>query len=252
MTALLALDGVTVRRGERTVLAEVTLALEPGERLALVGPNGAGKTTLLRTLVGLERPEAGRVLAFGSVRTRERDFHEVRRRTGFLFQDPDDQLFCPTVLEDVTFGPLNLGLGHGEAMARAKAALDRLGLAALCGRITHRLSGGEKRLVALAGVLAMEPDALLLDEPTNALDAAHRAQMVERLQGVDAAMILVSHDRPLLAALATRAVLLDQGRIAPAVIHRHDHVSRGAHIHGLDDREPEGTHRHPDATPVAD
>lgn len=244
MTALLALDRVTVRRGERTVLADACLALHAGERLALVGTNGAGKTTLLRTLVGLERHDAGRVIAFGNDRTQERDFREVRRRVGFLFQDPDDQLFCPTVLEDVSFGPLNLGQGRGEAVRTAGAALNRLGLAALAGRITHALSGGEKRLVALAGVLAMDPAVLLLDEPTNALDEAHRARMIACLQSLDAAMIIVSHDRPLLEALATRAVLLAEGRITPALIHRHERVARGAHIHGLGDCGPDADHRH--------
>jgi cobalt/nickel transport system ATP-binding protein len=233
MTALLELDGVRVVRDGRRVLDGASLALAPGERLALVGDNGAGKTTLLRTLVGLETPEAGRVLAFGRELRGEVDFRAARPRIGFLFQDPDDQLFCPTVLEDVAFGPLNLGRPEAEAFAAARATLDRLGLAALSDRLTHRLSGGEKRLAALAGVLATGAEALLLDEPTNALDARARAALIDRLAGLDAAMILVSHDRDLLARLATRAVALRGGRVAPALIHRH--AGERLHVHGLDD-----------------
>ena len=235
MTALLALEQVTVRRGDRAVLSSVSLALQAGERLALVGANGAGKTTLLRTLVGLERPDAGRVVAFGAERVRERDYHEVRCRAGFLFQDPDDQLFCPTVLEDVAFGPLNLGHSRRAAFAAASATLDRIGLADLADRVTHHLSGGEKRLVALAGLLAMEPEVLLLDEPTNALDDGHRVRMIGLLQGLGTAMIIVSHDRPLLEVLATRAVALANGRIDEAVIHRHAHMADSVHVHGLDE-----------------
>jgi cobalt/nickel transport system ATP-binding protein len=233
VTALLALEGVVVAREGRRVLDGASLTLGPGERLALVGANGAGKTTLLRTLVGLERPEAGRVLAFGVAVRDEAGFRVARARIGFLFQDPDDQIFCPTVLEDVAFGPLNLGLPEPAAFARARATLGRLGLGALADRVTHRLSGGEKRLVALAGVLAAEPDALLLDEPTNALDDAARAALIDRLAGLDAAMLIASHDRPLLERLATRAVALADGRVRPALIHRH--AGERLHVHGLDD-----------------
>jgi cobalt/nickel transport system ATP-binding protein len=241
VTALFDLVDVTVRRADRLVLDRVSLRLEPGERLALVGANGAGKTTLLRTLVGLERPVAGRLVAFGAERRAERDFREVRARAGFLFQDPDDQLLAPTVLEDVAFGPLNLGATPAEAVARAEAALAGLGLEPLARRITHRLSGGEKRLVGLAGVLAMRPDALLLDEPTNALDETHVARLGAALAGLDVAMVIVSHDRHFLERLATRAVLLKDARLSPAALHRHVHVHDHVHIHGID---AEHEHRH--------
>lgn len=231
---LLALDQVTVSRGEATVLHAVDLELHAGERLALVGPNGAGKTTLLRTLVGLEPITSGRIHAFGRDRWREKDFREVRARAAFLFQDPDDQLFCPTVLDDVAFGPLNLGLGRQDAAAQARACLDRLGLLHLADRVTHRLSGGEKRLVSLAAVLAMGPQVLLLDEPTNALDEANHARMLEVLSGLDTAMILVSHDRSVLERLSTRAVALRAGRLSEAQIHRHAVTRDDLHIHGLD------------------
>ncbi|TBW40636.1 ABC transporter ATP-binding protein [Siculibacillus lacustris] len=223
MTSLFDLADVTVTRGGRTILDRISLTLAPGERLALVGANGAGKTTLLRTLVGLETAATGQITAFGAVRRSEADFREVRIRAGFLFQDPDDQLFSPTVIEDVAFGPLNLGLSPAAAVARAEATLDSLGLAALAPRITHRLSGGEKRLVGLATVLAMAPQVLLLDEPTNALDERHRARLIEILAGLDLAMVIASHDRPFLEALATRALLLTDGRVAPANLDRQGH-----------------------------
>jgi len=239
VSAVLALDGVVLARGGSRVLDGADLRLERGERLALVGANGAGKTTLLRALVGLEKPTAGRVVAFGRPCADEPDFRTVRRRVGLLFQDPDDQLFCPTVQEDVAFGPLNLGETPKAAFATARATLDRLGLDHLAERITHRLSGGEKRLVALAGLLAMAPEVLLLDEPTNALDDANRARMLDLLAGLDATMLIVSHDRPALERLATRAVVLQGGRLEPAIIHRHPCPTPALHIHGLDD-----DHRH--------
>ncbi len=244
MTALLDLQGISVRRGGRLVLDRVDLRLDGGERLALAGANGAGKTTLLRAIVGLEAPEAGGITAFGRARHSEEDFRELRQRVGFLFQDSDDQLFAPTVIEDVAFGPLNLGLAPREATARAEATLERLALSHLARRITHRLSGGEKRLVSLAGVLAMEPRALLLDEPTNALDETHLARLSEILASLDVAMVIVSHDRHFLEHHATRAVALKDGRLAPAALHRHVHVHDHVHIHGVDD---EHEHRHDDA-----
>jgi cobalt/nickel transport system ATP-binding protein len=241
LTALFDLADVTVERAGRRILDRVNLRLDAGERLALIGANGAGKTTLLRTLVGLERPTSGRLTAFGAERTVEKDFREVRALAGYLFQDPDDQLFSPTVIEDVAFGPLNLGLAPKDAVARAEATLERLALAHLARRITHRLSGGEKRLVALAGVLAMEPRALLLDEPTNALDETHLARLSEILASLDVAQVIVSHDRHFLEHHATRAVALKDGRLAPASLHRHVHVHDHVHIHGIDD---EHEHRH--------
>ncbi len=241
MTALFELDAITVERAGRPVLDRVSLSLDAGERLALVGSNGAGKTTLLRTLVGLDRPKSGRIVAFGAERTVEKDFREVRALAGYLFQDPDDQLFSPTVIEDVAFGPLNLGLSQSAAVARAEATLERLGLAHLARRITHRLSGGEKRLVSLACVLAMEPRALLLDEPTNALDETHLARLTEIIGKLDVAMVIVSHDRSFLEKLASRAVLLKDGRLSAAALHRHVHVHDHVHIHGVDD---EHGHRH--------
>jgi cobalt/nickel transport system ATP-binding protein len=231
VTPLFEVTGLTFIRDGRAVLDTLDLTLTAGERLALAGANGAGKSTLLRCLVGLERPAAGRITAFGRERRQEADFHEVRLRAGLLFQDADDQLFAPTVLEDVAFGPLNRGLAADAATALARRVLADLDLAHLADRLTHRLSGGEKRLAALAGVLAMQPDVLLLDEPTNALDAAARDHLVAILAALPAAMILVSHDADFLERLATRAAVLAGGKLVPAGLHRHDHHHSHVHIH---------------------
>ncbi|MCF4165587.1 energy-coupling factor ABC transporter ATP-binding protein [Zavarzinia compransoris] len=247
MTPLLALSDVTVERGGRAVLANACLELRAGERLALVGANGAGKTTLLRTLIGLEKPVRGTVSAFGTPRRAEKDFRAVRARAGFLFQDADDQLFCPTVIDDVAFGPLNLGLDARDAADKARDILDRLRLGHLAERVTHGLSGGEKRLVALAGVLAMEPEALLLDEPTNALDHDHYLRLLDILTGLPMAMIVVSHDRRFLHRLATRVVALQGGRLWPAAFHSHPHTHDHLHLHVEDaghTESPVADHRH--------
>lgn len=196
------------------ILRGADMVLEPGERLCLTGHNGAGKSTLLRIIVGLLRPASGRVVAFGAERRDESDFHDVRRRAGLVFQDPDDQLFCPTVAEDVAFGPLNLGASRDEAVGIVDRVLERLDLMHLRDRITHKLSGGEKRLVTLATVLAMEPDVLLLDEPTNALDERNEARLTEVLLSLPQAMVIVSHDPHFRRRLGTRTLRLQDGRLA--------------------------------------
>lgn len=228
---LIAIKDVTVMRNGRPVLDRVSLTLRSGERLAVVGPNGSGKTTLLRTINGLNRPDAGAISILGQPCQAENDFQRVRAKIGFLFQDPDDQLFCPTVVEDVAFGPMNLGLPDKAAIAKANEILALMELSSLAGRVTYRLSGGEKRLVSLAGVLAMNPEALLLDEPTNGLDQDHYARLLAILKTLPTAMIVVSHDTSFLADLATRALVLQEGRLVNGVIHRHPHMHDHVHIH---------------------
>jgi len=228
---VLRLADVHFRRGTRAVLRGVDLCLHAGERVALVGPNGAGKTTLLHLLVGLVRPAAGDVIAFGNSCRDETDFLPVRARVGLLFQNSDDQLFCPSVLDDVAFGPLNLGRSPADARQDAERALSDLGLSAFAERVTHRLSAGEKRLVALATVLAMQPRVLLLDEPTTGLDQASEARLIAHLSALDQAMLIVSHDRRFLEQLIDRAVVLDDGRLREAVLHRHPHVHIHEHLH---------------------
>ncbi|THH38197.1 ABC transporter ATP-binding protein [Aliishimia ponticola] len=214
---LIALDDICFAYpGHAPVLDGASLTLEAGQRLAITGPNGAGKSTLLHIMLGLQRPTSGTVTAFGQVRTAEADFHEVRRRVGLVFQDADDQLFCPTVAEDIAFGPLNLGKTRDEALAIVDRVLDDLDLRHLKDRITHKLSGGEKRLVTLATVLAMEPEALLLDEPTNALDTRNEARLLEILQSLPQAILLVSHAPAFREALAPDRMDLRGGKLIPA------------------------------------
>lgn len=230
-SALLDVRGLVFGYPGREVLRGIDLSLSAGERVALVGPNGAGKTTLLHLLVGLEHPQRGQLMAFGQLRRTEADFLSVRTRVGLLFQDSDDQLFCPTVLEDVAFGPLNLGYSQAQAQAQAMATLETLGLDALATRVTGRLSGGEKRLVALATVLAMQPEVLLLDEPTNGLDAAGEARLIAHLDSLPQAMLIVSHDERLLRRLTTRALALADGCLSTAVLHSHARWREDLHLH---------------------
>ena len=214
---ILSLDNVSFAYpGRPPVLDGVRFTLERGDRVGVIGPNGAGKSTLLRIAMGLLRPTAGVVRALGETRRRERDFFAVRRAVGYLFQDPDDQLFCPTVLEDVAFGPLNLGRSRAEAKAGALRVLDSLGLAGFERRVTHHLSGGEKRLVSLAAVLAMEPQALLLDEPSVGIDEEHAARLERILLDSDLSWAVVSHDRPFLRRVCTKLYVLKDGKLLAA------------------------------------
>jgi len=189
--------------------------------------------------MGLLKPSAGTVSVFGRAVRTEEDFGEVRRRVGLLFQDPDDQLFSPTVLEDVAFGPLNLGRPRDEAVAIARRTLDFLGLSGFEERITFKLSGGEKRMVSLAAVLAMEPDVLLLDEPANALDTRTRVKLIEVLQRLDLAYVLISHELEFLTATTDAIYTMDSGRI---LLDRELHIHQHVHAHPLGARPHE--HRH--------
>ena len=216
--ALLRLSDVSFAyAANRPVLRGASFVLRPSERVALTGSNGAGKTTLLHLIVGLAKPQAGTIEAFGRMRFVESDFLEVRRRAGLLFQDADDQLFCPTVADDIAFGPLNLGKSRAEAREVTRHTLGRLGLHGFENRITYKLSGGEKRLVALAAVLAMEPEVLLLDEPTTALDTETEERLTVILNGLPQAMVIVSHDSAFLARVATRWVKLENGALLDAL-----------------------------------
>lgn len=200
---------------QRPVLQGVDLRLGPGERIGLAGPNGSGKTTLLALIVGLLRPSAGRIEVLGKARASEGDFQEIRGRVGLLFQDSDDQLFCPTVAEDVAFGPLNLGFPRSEVQAMVTRSLAELGLAGYEDRITYKLSGGEKRLVALATVLAMQPEVLLLDEPAAGLDEEALRRVCEILARLPQAMLVVSHRREFLDQITRQTVRLTDGRLGP-------------------------------------
>jgi len=199
----------------RPVLHDVNLQLYPSERIGLVGATGSGKTTLLHLVVGLLRPTAGRIEAFGRLRQKESDYIDVRTRVGLLFQDTDDQLFCPTVAEDVAFGPLNLGKSRDEAMAIVAETLQMLDMAGYEDRITYKLSTGEKRLIAMASVLAMKPQVLLLDEPSAGLDEHFEQRVIQVLTDLHPAMIVVSHDMDFLGKVTEKTVCLRNHTLQP-------------------------------------
>jgi cobalt/nickel transport system ATP-binding protein len=197
----------------RRALDGVDLHIHPGEQVALLGPNGAGKTTLALHLNGILLPRSGTVEVAGIPVAKEH-FVEVRRRVGLVFQDPDDQVFMPTVREDVAFGPANLGLRGAELDARVEAALRAVGMEERRDRVPHHLSFGERRLVAIATVLAMEPEILVLDEPSANLDPMGRRELAEVLTRLGLTMLMVTHDLPYALSLCRRAVVMNQGRIA--------------------------------------
>jgi cobalt/nickel transport system ATP-binding protein len=194
-----------------TGLDGVDLQVGHGERVAVLGPNGAGKTTLMLHLNGLLAGEGA--LEVAGIRVGEGDVRELRAAVGLVFQDPDDQLFMPTVGEDVAFGPLNLGLERGEVHARVAAALAAVRMEHVLDRAPHQLSLGQRRRVAIATVLAMRPRLLVLDEPSANLDPRARRELLEVLDTVDRTMLVVTHDLPFAARLCERAVILSGGRI---------------------------------------
>ncbi|WBB56792.1 ABC transporter ATP-binding protein [Verrucosispora sp. WMMD573] len=197
----LALDGVDLTVGR-------------GERVALLGPNGAGKTTLVLHLNGILTPTEGQIVVGGlTVGPDRATLAEIRRRVGIVFQDPDDQLFLPTVGEDVAFGPANLGLRGPELAARVEEALAAVGMSEHRDRTPHHLSFGQRRRVAVATVLAMRPEILVLDEPSSNLDPAARRELANILRTLPVTLLMVTHDLPYAYELCDRSVILDGGRI---------------------------------------
>ncbi len=218
--------------GSRTpVLDQINLRLQHQQQLGLIGPNGCGKTTLFHCMMGLLKPQSGSLFFRGEEIGPNDDFIRLRREIGLLFQDADDQLFSPTVLEDVAFGPLNLGADPETAIQAARLTLEQLELSHLEKRTTHHLSGGEKKLVSLATILSMQPRALFLDEPTNNLDPDTRERLIDIIAGLGLGFIIISHDYDFLAATCVDLAGMQAGRIVPAdhsALHIHHHV----HPHG--------------------
>ncbi|HWR49069.1 MAG TPA: CbiX/SirB N-terminal domain-containing protein, partial [Pseudonocardiaceae bacterium] len=196
----------------RRALSGVSMHVEPGERVALLGPNGAGKTSLVLQLNGVLTPSAGSVFISG-VQVGRRTLSEVRKRVGVVFQDPDDQLFTPTVRRDVAFGPAHLGLSGAALQARVTEALSYVGLVDAADRPPHRLSLGERRRAAVATVLAMHPEVLVLDEPTANLDPAARREFADLIKRLRMTTLLVTHDLPYALELCPRALVIDHGQI---------------------------------------
>ncbi|RTZ94081.1 MAG: ABC transporter ATP-binding protein [Deltaproteobacteria bacterium] len=197
------------------VFDKMNFHLERGERIGIVGPNGSGKTTLLHLIVGLLKPDAGEIIVLGKPRKTEKDFREVRKRVGLLFQDPEDQLFCPTVAEDVAFGPLNLRIPKDEVHRIVKRTLEEVGLEGFEDRVTYNLSGGEKKLVSLATLFAMNPEVLLLDEPTAGLDE-NATEKIERILKEKAeTYIIVSHYRDVLEKTTNQIYRMERDVLKP-------------------------------------
>jgi len=211
----------------KSVLNELQFKLHRGEKVGLIGENGSGKTTFLHIIMGLLRATSGTITILDKPMETENDFRKAREKIGFLFQNPDDQLFCPTVLEDVAFGPLNLGKSPAEAKEMSLNTLKSLNLEGFEDRITHKLSGGEKKLVALATILVMEPCLLLLDEPTTGLDEDTRNRILSILNNLDISYVIVSHEFDFLEH-STRSIYgIKNGWIAfygdSVDIHSHSH-----------------------------
>lgn len=198
-----------------TALQEVSFSVAEGERLGLIGPNGAGKSTLLLHLNGLlpERSSSTPTVHIFGTPVAAPHLEAIRAQVGLLFQDPDDQLFCPTVWEDVAFGPQQLGVRGAELTARVARAMSQVGLAGFEDRLPHHLSRGEKRRACLAGLLACEARVLALDEPTTALDPRGRRELIGLLKDLPIAQIIATHDLEFVVETCPRVLLLDKGKI---------------------------------------
>ena len=192
-------------------LSGVSFQINDGESVGLIGANGAGKSTLMKALLGLVTADG--TITVDGLRVEKKRLPEIRRRLGFVLQNSDDQMFMPTVWEDMLFAPLNYGLSREEAEARADEALARLGIGALKHRHNHRLSGGEKRMAAIATILAMQPKAVLMDEPTSALDPCNRRAVINAVRDLPQAKLIASHDLDMILDTCARVVLLSGGRV---------------------------------------
>ncbi len=197
----------------KPVLTDVSFSVEPGESVGLIGANGAGKSTILKLILGLIRPTSGTVNVFG-LETVKENLAGIRKRAGFVLQDPDDQMFMPTVLDDMLFAPLNYGMSREEAEAKADAVLKELGLEYLKERYNHRISGGEKRMAAIATILTMEPEMILMDEPSSSLDPYNRRKVIDTVKALPQTRLITSHDLDMILDTCSRVILISGGRIA--------------------------------------
>ncbi len=212
---------------DKYVLKGLNFSIEPGDRIGIIGANGEGKTTFLHICVGLLSPEKGEVYFKGKKIRNNKDLFELRKAIGLVFQNPDDQLFSPTVLEDIAFGPLNLGLSPEEAKDRALWALEMVGLKGFENRITNKLSGGEKKLLSLATIIAMKPKVMLLDEPTTGLAPKTRDAIINLLNNLPMGLVIVSHDWDFLYRTIKKLYVMENGRLKKekrATLHQHYHI----------------------------
>jgi cobalt/nickel transport system ATP-binding protein len=201
------------KNDERSVLQDINFSVFQGERLAVIGSNGAGKSTLLLTLIGVIQAQGGEMIV-GGIPVKPEHLRELRQHTGMVFQNPDDQLFMPTIQEDIAFGLRNYGVEERIIAERIEAILGQLGISHLKNRLSHKLSGGEKRLAALAGVLVMNPSMLLMDEPSSFLDPRARRTLITILNTLPQTMVIATHDFDLALNLCQRTIVLKEGVIA--------------------------------------
>jgi len=216
MSAAIEITNLKYRYHDGTeALCGVSFQIAAGECVALLGPNGSGKSTLLLHLNGIfpDKHNGNSAVKIFDEAVAEETLERIRRRVGLVFQDPDDQLFCPTVEEDVAFGPQQLGMNETEISARVLKSLEQVGLPNFAHRATHHLSHGEKRRVCLAGVLACEPEILILDEPTSDLDPRGRREFKALLRQIPATKLIATHDLEFAVEMCSRAIVLDAGRI---------------------------------------
>ena len=198
---------------DRPVLRDLSFRIEKGESVGLIGANGAGKSTVMKLLLGLLTPSSGEILVDG-VPVGKKTLAEIRRKLGFVLQNSDNQMFMPTVYEDMIFAPLNYGLSREEAEQRVDAVLEKLGLQELKHRHNHRISGGEKRMAAIATILAMEPEAVLMDEPSSALDPYNRRLVINTIRELRQTKLITSHDLDMILDTCERVILLSGGAVA--------------------------------------
>lgn len=216
MTELLRLEDIHYRYGETPGLCGVSATFYAGERVAVLGNNGAGKSTLFLTCNGVLRPESGKVILKGSEISKKRDVFALRQAVGLVFQDPDSQMIAGTVEAEVSFGPMNLGLSEAAAEERVARALAQMGLTDYRRRAPHALSGGEKKRVSIADILAMEPELILFDEPTASLDPRNIALLettLDQLNSAGIALVVATHDVDFAYRFAGRALVLNKGRV---------------------------------------
>lgn len=198
---------------DRKVLHDMSFSIGKGESVGLIGANGAGKSTIMKLLLGLLGPDSGKVMIDG-VEVKKETLGDIRAKLGFVLQNSDNQMFMPTVYEDMIFGPLNYGLSREEVDRRVDEVLGRLGLEYLKNRYNHKISGGEKRMAAIATILAMEPEAILMDEPTSALDPYNRRIVINTIKGLPQTRLIASHDLDMILDTCGRVILISEGRIA--------------------------------------
>lgn len=209
---MLDLNNVTFSyEAGRPVLADLSFRIANGESVGLIGANGAGKSTLMKVLLGLLAAK-GDILVDG-MRVEKKTLPEIRRKMGFILQNSDNQMFMPTVFEDIMFAPLNYGMSREEAEKKTDEVLERLGISYLKNRHNHRISGGEKRMAAIATILAMEPDVILMDEPTSALDPYNRRIVINTIRSMYQTKLVASHDLDLILDTCDRVLLISGGRL---------------------------------------